>query len=249
MTYNFFLQRLLLGNCFLNYALPWNIQDGDEVIVSGCYLCAEGGRRDKTVANLDGAIDLTIDTFCEEGRRGRDLVPSDDGTCSSELNKWNNLKNVGICTMYDFHDSTDTLKLWTEKRAINKTFFVFHLILIKLGEVVVTHVYYNFTKFHQIRMKNKKVFLIARFSVHNFKVSVELRKLYIVHGYSKYNLGPIYYICTIERMLFLISMQSAIRNIKVGGGCVTWISAYKLGNRGVIWLLARQYVCYAYMLH
>ena len=59
-------------------------------------------------------------------------------------------------TMYDFHNSTDTLKFWTEKRAINKTFFVFHLILMKLGEVVVIHVYYNFTKFHQNRMKNKK---------------------------------------------------------------------------------------------
>ena len=52
-------------------------------------------------------------------------------------------------------------------------FYVFHLILMKLGEVVVTHVFYNFTKFHQNRMKNKKVFLIAHFSVQNFKVSVE----------------------------------------------------------------------------
>ena len=42
-----------------------------------------------------------------------------------------------VCTMYDFHDSTDTLKFGTEKRAINKTFFVFHLILMELGEVVV----------------------------------------------------------------------------------------------------------------
>ena len=83
-------------------------------------------------------------------------------------------------TMYDFHDSTDTLKFWTEKRAIKKNFFVFHLILMKLGEVVVIHVYYNFTKFHQNRMKNKKVLLIAHFSVQNFKVSVELWKSYIV---------------------------------------------------------------------
>ena len=60
------------------------------------------------------------------------------------------------------------------KRAINKKNFVFHLMLMKLGEVVVIHVYYNFTKFHQNRMKNKKVLLIARFSVQNFKVSVEL---------------------------------------------------------------------------
>ena len=50
----------------------------------------------------------------------------------------------GFGTIYDFHDSTYTLKFWTERQAINKT-FVFYLILMKLGEVVVIHVYYNFT--------------------------------------------------------------------------------------------------------
>ena len=38
-------------------------------------------------------------------------------------------------TMYDFHDSTDTLKFWTEKQTINKKYIVFHLIwwnLVKL---------------------------------------------------------------------------------------------------------------------
>ena len=89
------------------------------------------------------------------------------------------LKNIR-CTMYNFYDSTDTLKFWTEKRTINKTFLFFHPILMKLGEVVVIHVYYNFTKFHQNQMKNKKVLLIAHFSVQNFKVSVELWKSYIV---------------------------------------------------------------------
>ena len=29
------------------------------------------------------------------------------------------------CTMYDFHNSSDTLKYWTEKWAINKTFLFF----------------------------------------------------------------------------------------------------------------------------
>ena len=82
-------------------------------------------------------------------------------------------------TRYDFHNSTDTLKFWTEKQAINKK-NVFHLILIKLGEIVVTHVNNNFTKFHQNRMKKKKVFIIARFYVQNFKVSVESWKSYIV---------------------------------------------------------------------
>ena len=57
-------------------------------------------------------------------------------------------------TMYDFHDSTDTLKFCTEKRAINRN-FVFHLILMNLGKVVVTHAYYNFTKFDQNWMKKK----------------------------------------------------------------------------------------------
>ena len=82
--------------------------------------------------------------------------------------------------MYDFHNSTDTLKFWTEKQAINKTFFIFHPILMKLGEIVVHMDYYNFTKFQQNQMKNKKVLLIARFSVQNFKVSVESWKSYIV---------------------------------------------------------------------
>ena len=52
---------------------------------------------------------------------------------------------------------------------------------MKFGEVVVTHVYYNFIKFHQNQMKNKKVLLIAHFAVQNFKVSVELWKSHIVH--------------------------------------------------------------------
>ena len=34
-------------------------------------------------------------------------------------------KNNAQCTMYDFHNSTDTLKFWTEKRTINKTFLFF----------------------------------------------------------------------------------------------------------------------------
>ena len=51
---------------------------------------------------------------------------------------------------------------------------------MKLGEIVVHIGNYNFTKFHQNQMKNKKVLVIARFSVQNFKVSVELWKLYIV---------------------------------------------------------------------
>ena len=51
---------------------------------------------------------------------------------------------------------------------------------MKLGEIVIHMDNYNFTKFHQKQMKNKNVLLIARYSVQNFKVSVELRKSYIV---------------------------------------------------------------------
>ena len=53
---------------------------------------------------------------------------------------------------------------------------------MKLGEIVVHMDNYNFTKCHQNQMKNKKVLLIAQFSVQNFKVSVELWKLYIVQS-------------------------------------------------------------------
>ena len=44
-------------------------------------------------------------------------------------------KYLYIITMYDFHNSTDTLKFWTEKRAINKTillFIIFWWNLVKL---------------------------------------------------------------------------------------------------------------------
>ena len=56
---------------------------------------------------------------------------------------------------------------------------------MKLGEIVVHMGNYNFTKFHQNQMK-KKVLLIACFSVQNFKVSVELWKLYIAWLYTMY---------------------------------------------------------------
>ena len=51
---------------------------------------------------------------------------------------------------------------------------------MKLSAIVAHMDNYNFTKFHQNQMKNKKVLLIARFSVQNLKVSVELWKSYIV---------------------------------------------------------------------
>ena len=70
----------------------------------------------------------------------------------------------------------------------NQNFFIINPILMKLGETwwtCSTHCYYNITKFYQNQMKNKKVSLIAHFSVPNFKVSVESWKSYIVCGCSK----------------------------------------------------------------
>ena len=58
---------------------------------------------------------------------------------------------------------------------------------MKLCEILVHIGKYNFTKFHQNQMKNKKVLLIAHFSVQNFKVSVELWKLYIVYWWLYIN--------------------------------------------------------------
>ena len=58
---------------------------------------------------------------------------------------------------------------------------------MKRGEIVVHMGNYTFTKFHQNQMNTKKVLLIARFSVQNFKVSVELWKSYIVPRVPTYD--------------------------------------------------------------
>ena len=61
-------------------------------------------------------------------------------------------------------------------------FFVFHRILMKLGEVVV-HMGTTLLQHHQVSSKSdekQKTFILVRFSVQNFKVSVELWKSYIV---------------------------------------------------------------------
>ena len=79
--------------------------------------------------------------------------------------------------MYDFHKATDTLKFWTEKRAVNKTFFVcFSSYSDETWWNCSTH---GYLQLHQVSSKSdekqnkKKVLLIAYFSVQNFKVSVE----------------------------------------------------------------------------
>ena len=82
-----------------------------------------------------------------------------------------------IGTMYDFHDSTDTLKFWTEKRAINKTFLFFIWFWWNLVKLLLSRCTTISPSFIKVRWKTKKDLLIAQ----NFKVSVELWKLYIVH--------------------------------------------------------------------
>ena len=82
-----------------------------------------------------------------------------------------------VCTIF-----TILLTLWNseQKNGLLIKLSVFHPILMKLGEIVIHMGNYNFTKFYQNQMKNKKVLLIVHFSVQNFKVSVELWKSYIV---------------------------------------------------------------------
>ena len=82
-----------------------------------------------------------------------------------------------LCTIFMI-----VLTLWNseQKNGLLINFFVFHPILMKLDEIVLHMGNYHFTKFHQNQMKNKKVLLIACFSVQNFKVSEESWKLYIV---------------------------------------------------------------------
>ena len=57
---------------------------------------------------------------------------------------------------------------------------------MKLGQIVVHMANYNLAKCHQNLTKNKKVLLIARFSVQKFKVSVQAWKSYIVQHYNMY---------------------------------------------------------------
>ena len=78
---------------------------------------------------------------------------------------------------------------------------------MKRGEVVVIHVYYNYTKFLQNRMK-KKGLLIACFSVQNFKMSVELWKSYIVQW-----LGLFTYVAVDQS----IQKRGKVRELTVAG--------------------------------
>ena len=110
--------------------------------------------------------------------------------------------------MYDFYDSTDTLKFWTEKRAINKT-FCFSSDFDETWWNCSTHCIYNFTKVHQNQMK-AKVLLKARFSVKNFKVSVESWKSYIVLGVLRHPLSALC-ACCLCKFLFYIDRITKVK--------------------------------------
>ena len=88
---------------------------------------------------------------------------------------------------------------------------------MKLGEVAVIHVYHSFTKLHQNWMKNKKVLLIARLSVKNFEVSVELLKSYIVQieqegkaAASNDITKGLHFLSQVARATFLVSVFTPI---------------------------------------
>ena len=82
-----------------------------------------------------------------------------------------------LCTIF-----TILWTLWNseQKNRLLIKLFCFHPILMKLGEVLVTHVYYNFSKFFLKKWMKTKIFINTHFSVQNFKVSVEFWKSYIV---------------------------------------------------------------------
>ena len=85
---------------------------------------------------------------------------------------------TALCTIFMI-----LLTLWNseQKNGLLIKLFVFHSILLKFGKIVVHNAWVTTTSpsFIKIRWK-KKVLLIARFSVQNFKVSVESWKSYIV---------------------------------------------------------------------
>ena len=75
---------------------------------------------------------------------------------------------LGIGPMRAWPNSP-ALNGWTIRSMFHRKTFFFHLNSVKIGEIVFIYVYQNFTKFHRIRLKIKKVFLIETFirqSVH-----------------------------------------------------------------------------------
>ena len=84
--------------------------------------------------------------------------------------------HFGYRTMYDFHNSTDALKFWTEKRAINKTFLFFIWFWWNLLNPCVL-------QFHQVSSKldeKPKSFINSLFSCSEFQSVSRIVK--IVHS-------------------------------------------------------------------
>ena len=82
-------------------------------------------------------------------------------------------------TMYDFHNSTDTLKIWTEKRAINKTF----LFLSDFDETWWSCSTHCVLRFHQVSSKSdekQKSFIKGPFFCSEFQSVSRIVK--IVHS-------------------------------------------------------------------
>ena len=77
-------------------------------------------------------------------------------TCLQLISRWHYV----LCTIF-----TILLTLWNseQKNGLLKKLFCFSSDFDKTRWGCSIHGYYNFTKFHQNRMKNKKVFLIAHF--------------------------------------------------------------------------------------
>ena len=75
------------------------------------------------------------------------IVAEDDHNSSQHVIQ---MDQVSKCAMYDFHDSTDTLKFWTQKRAINKTF----LFSIDFDETWLSCSYPCVLQFHQVSSKS-----------------------------------------------------------------------------------------------
>ena len=94
---------------------------------------------------------------------------------------------------------------------------------LKLGELVVTHVYYNFTKFHQNQMKNKKSFINSPFFCSEFQSVSRIVK--IVH--SVMLLSRVYSTFWQKKykLYLLIQTQDVSKKIDCQSGEANWHSS------------------------
>ena len=81
---------------------------------------------------------------------------------------------------------------------------------MKLGEIVVTHVYYNFTKFHQNWMKNKKSFINSPFFCSEFQSASRIVK--IVHSGLHYSKNIHFNLYTIQGIVTYLEKNEDIHD-------------------------------------